>query len=86
MKPSSRFVSRLALGATCALCASVAHAQTVAQPYDQSAPLSRAQVRADLRDWLAAGYDPFDWIDYPENAQHAARIVFERRRQAMPAQ
>jgi hypothetical protein len=82
MKP----LSRLALCAACALCAPFAvHAQTLAQPSDQSQPLTRAQVRADLRDWLAAGYDPFDWVDYPDNAQRTARIVFARRAGAMPA-
>jgi hypothetical protein len=38
-------------------------------------------VKADLADWRAAGYDPLDWIDYPENAQRAGRIVAQRRAQ-----
>jgi hypothetical protein len=36
-------------------------------------------VIADLAEWRAAGYDPNDWIDYPENAIAAGRIVAERR-------
>jgi hypothetical protein len=35
----------------------------------------------DLIEWRAAGYDPLDWIDYPENAQRAGRIVAARRAQ-----
>jgi hypothetical protein len=36
-------------------------------------------VKADLVQWRAAGYDPLDWIDYPENAQFAGRIVSQQR-------
>jgi hypothetical protein len=75
-------VSRIGLGALLVVVSmSAALAQTVAQPSDPSAPKTRAQVRADLIEWLAAGYDPLDWIDYPENAQRAGRIVAERRAQ-----
>jgi hypothetical protein len=71
---------RTGLGALLAtLGMSAALAQAPAQTYDPSAPKTRAQVRADLYEWLAAGYDPLDWIDYPENAQRAARIVAARR-------
>lgn len=39
-------------------------------------PLTRAQVRAELAQSEQAGYDPTDWLHYPENAQAAhARIV-----------
>jgi hypothetical protein len=61
-----------------------AFAQT-SQPSDPSAPLTRAQVKADLAAWRAAGYDPLDWIDYPDNAQRAGRIVAARRAQQMGA-
>lgn len=57
-----------------------AFAQT-SQPNDPSGPKTRAQVKADLAEWRAAGYDPLDWIDYPENAQRAGRIVAARRAQ-----
>jgi hypothetical protein len=60
---------------------STAFAQTSARPYDPSAPKTRAQVKADLAEWRAAGYDPLDWIDYPDNAQRAGRIVAARRAQ-----
>ncbi|MCX4148675.1 DUF4148 domain-containing protein [Paraburkholderia madseniana] len=65
-----------------AMSVSSAFAQT-SRPYDPSAPLTRAQVKADLAAWRAAGYDPLDWIDYPDNAQRAGRIVAARRAQQM---
>jgi Domain of unknown function (DUF4148) len=72
--------SRIGLGALLTVVSiSTVYAQTVTQPTDPSAPKTRAQVRADLLEWLAAGYDPFDWINYPENAQRAGRIVAQRR-------
>jgi hypothetical protein len=78
-----KIVSRVGLGALlAAVSMSTAFAQTSARPYDPSAPKTRAQVKADLADWRAAGYDPLDWIDYPENAQRAGRIVAQRRAQA----
>jgi hypothetical protein len=71
---------RTGLGALLgALSISAALAQAPSQTYDPSTPKTRAQVRADLKEWLAAGYDPLDWIDYPENAQRAGRIVAARR-------
>jgi hypothetical protein len=62
-----------------ALCATYAFAEAPARPYDPSAPKTRAQVIADFAEWTAAGYDPNDWIDYPENAIAAGRIVAARR-------
>ena len=38
-------------------------------------PKTRAQVRAELARLRAAGYDPMDWIHYPENIQEAERRV-----------
>ena len=41
-------------------------------------PLTRAQVRADLERVEKAGYNPMDWLHYPENIQAAeARIAAE---------
>ncbi|SIT46909.1 conserved exported hypothetical protein [Paraburkholderia ribeironis] len=75
-------LSRVGLGALlAAVSIGTALAQSFAQPNDPSAPKTRAQVRADLIEWLDAGYDPLDWINYPENAQRAGRIVAERRAQ-----
>jgi hypothetical protein len=77
-----KMVSRIGFGALlAAVSISTALAQTMAQPGDPSGPKTRAQVRADLIEWRAAGYDPLDWIDYPENAQRAGRIVAARRAQ-----
>jgi Domain of unknown function (DUF4148) len=75
-----KIVSRIGLGA---LLAAVSISSALAQQasMDPSAPKTRAQVKADLADWRAAGYDPLDWIDYPENAQRAGRIVAARRAQ-----
>jgi Domain of unknown function (DUF4148) len=77
-----KIVSRIGLAALLsAVSMSAALAQGWAQASDPSAPKTRAQVRADLVEWRAAGYDPLDWIDYPENAQRAGRIVAARRAQ-----
>ena len=77
-----KLVSLAGLGALlAAVSMSTAFAQTSARSNDPSAPKTRAQVRADLADWRAAGYDPLDWIDYPDNAQRAGRIVAARRAQ-----
>lgn len=76
-----KIVSQLGFGALlAAVSISAAVAQT-SRPNDPSAPKSRADVRADLVAWRAAGYDPLDWINYPENAQRAGRIVAARRAQ-----
>lgn len=77
-----KIVSIVGLGALlAAVSMSSAFAQTSARSYDPSAPKTRAEVRADLADWRAAGYDPLDWIDYPQNAQRAGGIVAARRAQ-----
>ena len=77
-----KLFAQVGLGALlAAVTISTAFAQTQARPYDPSAPKTRAQVRADLIEWRAAGYDPLDWVDYPENALRAGRIVAARRAQ-----
>jgi hypothetical protein len=41
-------------------------------------PVTRAQVRAELAELERAGYNPNDWIHYPENIQAAeARVAAE---------
>ncbi|WP_322011342.1 DUF4148 domain-containing protein [Paraburkholderia sp. J12] len=77
-------LSRITLGLLVAGC-SLASVSAFAQTYDPSAPKTRAEVRADLVEWRAAGYDPLDWIDYPENAQRAGAIVAQRRAARMGA-
>jgi hypothetical protein len=71
---------RVTLGALfSAWCVTSAFAQTSQGSCDPNAPKTRAEVKADLAQWLQAGYDPLDWIDYPDNAQAAGRIVWQRR-------
>lgn len=70
--------SRVTLGLLVAAC-SAASVSALAQPNAPPVPLTRAQVHADLVEWRAAGYDPLDWFDYPDNAQRAAAIVAQRR-------
>lgn len=60
---------------------STVFAETSPRTSDPSAPKTRAEVIADLAEWRAAGYDPLDWIDYPDNALRAGRIVAARRAQ-----
>jgi hypothetical protein len=46
--------------------------------YEQ--PLTRAQVRADLVQVEKAGYNPNDWMHYPENIQAAeSRIAAQKQ-------
>jgi hypothetical protein len=40
-----------------------------------AAPLTRAQVRAELIDLEEAGYNPIDDNHYPQNLKHAETIV-----------
>ena len=77
-----KMLSRVGLGALlAAVSITTAWAQTATRAADPSAPKTRAEVRADLVEWRAAGYDPLDWIDYPANAQRAGRIVAAQRAQ-----
>lgn len=40
-----------------------------------SEPVTRAQVQAELAQVEKAGYDPRDWVHYPENIQRAEANV-----------
>ena len=73
-------LSRITLGTLlAACCAATAFAQTAQGSCNPYAAKTRAEVKADLVQWRAAGYDPLDWIDYPDNAQLAGRIVSRQR-------
>jgi hypothetical protein len=50
-------------------------AAPVASFAQSSESTSRAQVRAELAQLEKAGYDPHDWIHYPENLQAAEAKV-----------
>ena len=74
---------RMMVGALLGIwCGASAFAQPPTKPYDPSAPKTRAEVKGDLVEWLAAGYDPNDWVDYPDNALRTGAIVASRRAQA----
>jgi hypothetical protein len=70
---------RIMLGALAFCCATSAFAQTTSDPNDSNAPKTRAQVRQEFLAWHAAGYDPNDWLNYPDNAIRAGRIVAQQR-------
>ncbi|AIO36441.1 DUF4148 domain-containing protein [Burkholderia pseudomultivorans] len=53
-----------------ALAALVA-APVVSFAQSNQQPLTRAQVRAELVQLEKAGYNPNDWLNYPENIQAA---------------
>lgn len=61
------------------LIKAVALATLVAAPLvafaQQTAPVTRAQVRAELAQLEKAGYNPADYVNYPENIQRAEAIV-----------
>lgn len=46
-----------------------------------SQPVTRAQVRSELAQLRAAGYDPNDWMHYPDNIQ-AAEAKIEAQKAA----
>ncbi|MGA3252290.1 MAG: DUF4148 domain-containing protein [Paraburkholderia sp.] len=76
MKSISRITLGTLLAACCATTAFAQVSQGSCHPY---APKTRAEVKAELTQWRAAGYEPLDWINYPENAQRAGRIVSQQR-------
>ncbi|WP_043202075.1 DUF4148 domain-containing protein [Paraburkholderia acidipaludis] len=41
----------------------------------QQQPVTRAEVKSQLSQLRAAGYDPNDWMHYPENIQAAEAKV-----------
>ena len=53
-------------------------AAPVASFAQSSQPVSRAQVRAELTQVEKAGYDPRDYVHYPENIQAAEAKVEAR--------
>lgn len=43
-----------------------------------SQPVTRAQVREELAQLEKAGYNPSDWLHYPENLHNAETIVAQQ--------
>ncbi|SAK54227.1 hypothetical protein AWB76_01940 [Caballeronia temeraria] len=70
-------IPRIIIGALTLCCAASALAQP--QPGDPNAPKTRAQVRQEFLLWRSVGYDPNDWLNYPENAMRASRIIAQRQ-------
>ena len=67
-------IALASLPAACSLVSAIALAQQSKAP----APLTRAQVRAEIAEWRQAGYDPFEWLRYPDSAQRTAAIMAQR--------
>ncbi|MFM0741221.1 DUF4148 domain-containing protein [Paraburkholderia xenovorans] len=61
------------------LAATVAFPAVSYSQTQQQSPVTRAEVRSELAQVRAAGYDSADWVHYPQNIQAAeARIAAEK--------
>jgi hypothetical protein len=60
-------------------------AAPVASFAQSSQPVSRAQVHAELAQLEKAGYEPRDWVHYPENIQAAEAKVAAQNATAQAA-
>ncbi len=60
-------------------------AAPVASFAQSSESITRAQVRAELAQLEKAGYDPHDWVHYPENLQAAEAKVAAQNAAAQAA-
>jgi hypothetical protein len=60
-------------------------AAPVASFAQSSQPVSRAQVHNELAQLEKAGYDPRDWVHYPENIQAAEAKVAAQNATAQAA-
>jgi hypothetical protein len=58
-----------------ALLAAVVAVPAVSCAQSQQQPVTRAEVRAELAQLRAAGYDPNDWMHYPQNVQAAEQKI-----------
>jgi hypothetical protein len=58
-----------------AVAVAVLAAPTVSFAQQSNAPVTRAEVRAQLVELEKAGYQPNDWVDYPQNIQAAEQRV-----------
>lgn len=65
-----------------AVAVAVALIAPVASFAQSNQPLTREQVRADLARVEAAGYNPRDWMHYPQNIQAAEARVAAQDAQA----
>ncbi|WP_158898082.1 DUF4148 domain-containing protein [Burkholderia sp. L27(2015)] len=51
----------------------------IAFAQQNNGPVTRAQVRAELAALIAVGYNPNDWVNYPENIQAAEQRLAAKR-------
>jgi hypothetical protein len=58
-----------------AVLAAIVAIPAVSFAQSQQQPVTRAEVRSELAQLRAAGYDPSDWMHYPENIQAAEQKV-----------
>ena len=66
-----------------AIAATILAAPSLSFAQQSNAPVTRAEVRAELAALEKAGYNPNDWMNYPENLQAAQqRVDAERIAQA----
>jgi hypothetical protein len=50
-----------------------------AVPFAQaSQPLTRAQVRSELVQYRQAGYQPGDWMQFPESLKRTQEVIAQR--------
>jgi hypothetical protein len=54
-------------------------APAIAFAQQNDGPVTRAQVRAELAALESVGYNPNDWINYPENIQAAEQRLAAKR-------
>lgn len=57
---------------------SVTYAQTVTSNMNDQ-PKTREQVKAELAALESVGYNPNDWINYPENIQQAQQKLWRQK-------
>jgi hypothetical protein len=61
------------------VAATILAAPALSFAQQSNAPVTRAEVRAELAALEKAGYNPNDWMDYPENLQAAQQRVDAER-------
>ncbi len=54
-------------------------APAIAFAQQSNSTVTRAQVRAELAELESVGYNPNDWINYPENIQAAEQRLAAKR-------
>jgi Holliday junction resolvasome RuvABC DNA-binding subunit len=68
----------IAASLTCLLMSALCVSNSMAQTDNNTQPKTRAEVKAELAALESVGYDPNDWINYPENIQEAQRKLWQK--------